>query len=54
MPPFYVYELWIRQMYDKYEYGDPKVVLSVDRVMGLYLHIEQVQPRVTYVDSIMM
>ena len=47
-------ELWIRQMYDKYEYGDPKVVLSVDRVMGLYLLMEQVQPRVTYVDYIMM
>ena len=32
MPLHYVYELWIRQMYDKYEYGDPKVVLSVDRL----------------------
>ena len=36
-------------MYDKYEYGHPNVVLSVDGVMGLYLHMTQVQPKVTYV-----
>ena len=40
-------------MYDKYEHGDPKVVFSVDRVMGLYLHIAQVQPMVTYVDNLL-
>ena len=33
----------------KYEYSDPKVVLSVDGVMELYLHMIQVKPRVTYV-----
>lgn len=35
-------------MYDKYEHGNPKVVLSVGKVMGLYLHMVQGQPRVTY------
>ena len=32
----------------KYEYSDPKVVLSVDGVMELYLHMAQLQPSVTY------
>ena len=36
-------------MYDKYEYVEPKLVLSVDGVMELYLHMIQVKPRVTYV-----
>jgi len=43
----------MRLMYDKYEHGDPKVVLSVDRVMGLCLHMEQVQPRVTNVITLL-
>ena len=46
---YYVYELWMRLIYGKYEYGDPKVVLSVDGVLGLYIHMVQVKPRVTYV-----
>ena len=46
---YYGYELWKRLKYCKYEYGDPMVVLSVDGVMGLYLHMIQVKPRVTYV-----
>ena len=46
---YYVHELWMRSMYDKYEHVDPKVVFSVDQVMGLYLHMVKMQPRVTYV-----
>ena len=53
MSPYYVYDQWIRLMYDKYEHGDPKVVLSVNRVMGLCLHMAQVQPRVTYVITLL-
>ena len=36
-------------MYDKYEHGDLKVVLSVDMVIGRYLHMPIVQLRVTCV-----
>jgi len=33
MSPYYVYDLWIRLMYDKYEHGDSKVILSVGRTV---------------------
>lgn len=36
-------------MYDRYDHGSPKMILSVGRVMGPYLHMTQVQSRVTYV-----
>ena len=54
MSLYYIYKLWMRLMYHKYEHCDPKVLLSVDRFMGLCLHMTHMQPRVTYLITLLL